>query len=137
MDEHELFPARSSRPRPRRKRAAAPPPVWTAVESPWDEAIRHDRELRGTGRAREIAFRETLARFAEDYAPLLPPLLYEAINDHLTRTDRQGLPLCFNGPLRQALLADVAQWLCAAPQPEAWAARVRWEALTAHQQEVP
>jgi hypothetical protein len=75
-----------------------------------EAALRHDATVRGTGRAREQAFRQGLWDFTARDATTLPPTLYEAMMDHLTRTDAQGLSLCFNGPLRERLLADIAAW---------------------------
>lgn len=76
-----------------------------------EAARRHDAEVRGTGRAREGAFRDTLRDVATLYADTMPPTLYEEVMDHLTRTDQQGLSLCFTGPLRERFMADVQAWL--------------------------
>jgi hypothetical protein len=73
-------------------------------------ALARDVALRRTGRAREVAFRDALLDFATAHAEALPPTLYEAIMDHLTRTDADGHSLCLAGPLREALLAEVRQW---------------------------
>src|SRR5262245_32080841 len=98
------------------------------------EAARRDEMLRGTGRDHERAFREALWNWVADYKDALPQTLYALVMDHAMRTDTAGMTLCFNGPLRQVMLAEVGQWLSTAQQH---AALVRWQALTASQQEAP
>jgi hypothetical protein len=112
MTQPALFPSVNV-PAPRRRavRQPPPPPAWEAVWSAHEEALRQDRDVRGTGRAQEIAFRAALQAVATSYATAMPPLLYGAVMDHLTRVDGQGLSLCFHGPLRERLLADVCAWL--------------------------
>jgi hypothetical protein len=104
--------------------------VLFASQTAHDSALRHDERLRGTGAARERAFRETLWQWVVDAKDVLPRALYELIMDHATRTDMLGCSLCFNGPLRQSILVEVSRWLDDAQQP---AARVRWQALAASQ----
>jgi hypothetical protein len=41
----------------------------------------------------------------------MPPVLYEAVMDHLTRHDADGHSLCFHSPLRERLVVDVYAWL--------------------------
>jgi hypothetical protein len=53
---------------------------------------------------------EALLDCATAHAEALPPTLYEAIMDHLTRTDADGHSLCLAGPLRETLLAELRQW---------------------------
>jgi len=134
MDQPELFPATPARRRQRRKRAESliPQRVLFKEQNVHEQALAHDAAVRGTGRERELAFRASLEAFIDDYETFMPCGLSAALLDHLTRTDASGLSLCFNGPLRQALLADVSRWVGEAAPP---AARARWQALVAHQQE--
>jgi hypothetical protein len=107
-------------------------PLLLPIETQHEQAIRQDETVRATGRDKEAAFRRALGDFLHDYQASLPRPLYEAILDHLTRTDHMGLSLCFNGPLRQVLLAEVSRWLTEANQV---AAGTRWQALAASQTE--
>ena len=112
MTQPPLFPhlpprAVRGRTRPPRRR---PPVVAPTAAQAYAAALARDVALRRTGRAREVAFRDALLDFATAHAEALPPTLYEAIMDHLTRTDADGHSLCLAGPLREALLAEVRQW---------------------------
>ena len=113
------------------KRSREEQPLLLRTDNGYERALRQDEALRGTGRDKEAAFRRTLGEFLEDYDPILDRQLYALVLDHLTRTDRLGLSLCFNGPLRQGMLAEVGAWLARVNQP---AASVRWQALASSQQ---
>jgi hypothetical protein len=76
-----------------------------------EQDLLEDARIRGTGRARERAFRLTLRNCATAHAAAMPPTLYEEVMDHLTRTDGQGYTLCFNGPVREDVMRQLLPWL--------------------------
>jgi hypothetical protein len=64
----------------------------------------------------EAAFRLALRNLLDAVRDEMPTALQHDIVDHLTRTDSQGLTLCFASPLRERLLEHVCTWLARASE---------------------
>lgn len=62
---------------------------------------------------KELLFRTRLSAVLADFACPLPPALAAALEDHLYRHDNAGYSLCFDGPERQRLLAELNPILAA------------------------
>lgn len=55
----------------------------------------------------ERAFRVRLRTLLDDLGCPIPPPLWCALEEHLYRCDAQGYSLCWDGPERQRLLAEL------------------------------
>jgi len=55
----------------------------------------------------ELAFRLRLSALLADFNCPLPEALISALQDHLYRVDAQGYSLCWDGPERERLMADL------------------------------